>query len=100
MTACIFLPSPTSLCVFEITLSRANTVDSLATETLLGSLGIESAFILEIAGDERGKHFLIRAEKNQIQYIKAQLQSTYDQITFREITPDQDPTSASLTKYL
>jgi len=71
--------------------SRDSSLDALAIETLLGSLGIESMFSLEIAGDECGRHFLIRAEKNQIEYLQAQLQSAYDQIAFREVSPDQDP---------
>jgi len=75
----------------ELVPPRANTLDSLAIETLLGALNIESVFSLEIAGDERGRHFLIRAEKNQIEYLQAQLQSAYDQIAFREVLPDQDP---------
>lgn len=75
----------------EIILSRTNILDALAIETLLGSLDVESAFSLEIAGDERGRHFLIRAEKNQIEYLQAQLQSAYDQIEFRAVPPDQDP---------
>ena len=75
----------------EIILPRDNALDALAIETLLGSLGIGTAFSMEIAGDERGRHFLIRAEQNQIEYLKAQLQSAYDQVSFREIGPAQDP---------
>ncbi len=75
----------------EIVPPRDNLLDALAIETLLGSLGIDSTFSLETAGDERGRHFLIRAEKNQIEYLKAQLQSAYDQIVFRDVPPEQDP---------
>jgi len=81
----------TEHCVLELIPQHKNSLDALAIETLLSSLGIESTFSLEIAGDERRRHFLIRAEKNQIEYLKAQLQSAYDQITFGEIPPDQDP---------
>lgn len=82
------LPSLWASAIFP---PRDNSLDALAIETLLGSLGIESSFSLEIAGDERGRHFLIRAEKNQADYLKAQLQSAYDQITFRDVPPEQDP---------
>ncbi len=75
----------------ELLPPRDNPLDALAVETLLGSLGIESPFSLEIAGDDRGRHFLMRAEKNQIEYLQAQLQSAYDQIAFRDVPPDQDP---------
>lgn len=75
----------------ELLPPRANTLDALAIETLLGTLNIESAFSLEIAGDERGRHFLIRAAKNQIEYLQAQLQSAYDQLAFREVPSEQDP---------
>lgn len=81
----------------EILPSRENALDALAIETLLGSLGIESEFSLEIAGDDRGRHFFIRAEKNQIEYLKAQLQSAYDQIAFREILDDPDPSRPDTT---
>lgn len=76
---------------YRATSPRDNFLDALAIETLLGSLGVESTFSLEIAGDERGRHFLIRAEKNQIEYLQAQLQSAYDQLAFREVSPEQDP---------
>ena len=84
-----FLRSATIGC--KVLPPRQNALDALAIETLLGSLGIESSFSLEIAGDESGRHFLIRAEKNQIEYLQAQLQSAYDQIAFRDVPPDQDP---------
>lgn len=91
MTAAVLLNSNSSVCVLELIPHRDTALDALAIETLLGSLGIEPAFSLEIAGDERGRHFLIRAEKNQIEYLKAQLQSAYDQIAFRDVPPEQDP---------
>lgn len=75
----------------ELIPPRGNALDALAIETLLGSLGIESTFILEIEGDKRGRHFLIRAQPDQIEYLKAQLQSAYDQLTFREISSNQEP---------
>jgi len=42
---------------------RENLRGALAIETLLSNLGTESAFSLEIAGDERGKYFLIRSKR-------------------------------------
>ncbi|MCC7163518.1 MAG: type IV secretion system DNA-binding domain-containing protein [Anaerolineae bacterium] len=76
---------------FELVTPRRNALDELAIETLLGSLGVESAFSLEIAGDECGRHFLIRAGQHQIEFLKAQLQSAYDQIAFRDVQAEQDP---------
>lgn len=70
---------------------REVSLDALAIETLLGGLGIESQFSLEIGGDERGRHLLIRAERSEIGYLRAQLQAAYEQIAFREVSPDQDP---------
>lgn len=81
----------------ELVPPRENSLDALAIETLLGTLGVASAFSLEIAGDELGRHFLIRAEKKQIEYLKSQLQSAYDQIIFRENTSDQDPARLDTT---
>lgn len=77
--------------VFELLPPRENPLDALAIETLLGSLDLESAFSLEISGDQRGRHFLIRSEQHQIGYLQAQLQSAYDQIAFRGVSPELDP---------
>lgn len=40
--------------ILELLPPHANTLDALAIETLLGSFSVESAFTLEIAGDEGG----------------------------------------------
>lgn len=92
MSITLFMQSGnTDTLILALVPPRDNSLDALAIETLLGSLGIESVFSLEIAGDERGRHFLIRAEKNQIEYLQAQLQSAYDQLAFRDVPPEQDP---------
>lgn len=54
---------PIDFSVVEILLPRINVLDALAIETLLSSLDIESAFSLKISSDERGRRFLIRAQK-------------------------------------
>ncbi len=87
--------TPSNLVVVEVIPPRENSVDALAVETLLGSLGIESTFSLEIAGDVRGRRFLVRAPSEYIVHLKAQLQAVYDQIAFREVQPEQDPANIS-----
>lgn len=71
-------------CVTELLPPRNNALDALAMQTLLGSLGVESPFSLEIEGNGRGRQFLLRAEEGQMDYLKAQLQAAYDQLSFRE----------------
>lgn len=75
----------------ELIPPRNNLLDALAIETLLGSLGIESVFSLEIAGDVSGRHFLVRAQPDHLGYIKGQLQASYEQIAYRGVPPEQDP---------
>lgn len=71
--------------LLEIIPPRETAIDALAIETLLGSLGIERPFSLEIEGNERGRQFLVRAEEDQVEYLEAQLQAAYDQLSFREV---------------
>lgn len=77
--------------VVEVIPPRENSVDALAVETLLGSLATESLFSLEIAGDAKGRHFLIRAPKETLAHIQRQVQAVYDQVDFREMPAAEDP---------
>ncbi len=77
--------------VVEIVPPRENQIDALAVEAMLQSLGAESPFSLEIAGDANSRKFLLRAEFDTLAYLQHQLQAVYDQSTFREVTPEQDP---------
>jgi hypothetical protein len=77
--------------VIEIISPRENIVDALAVETLLQTLAAETPFSLEIAGDANGRRFLLRAARDTLVYLRRQIQARYDQATFRDIPPDQDP---------
>ncbi len=77
--------------VVEIIPPRENIVDALAVETLLQTLAAETPFSLEIAGDMNGRRFLLRAARETLVYLRRQIQARYDQATFRDIPPGQDP---------
>ncbi len=77
--------------VIEIIPPRDNVVDALAVETLLQTLAAETPFSLEIAGDVNGRRFLLRAARETLVYLRRQIQARYDQATFRDIPPEQDP---------
>lgn len=75
----------------EIIPPRENQIDALAVEAMLQSLGAESPFSLEIAGDANSRKFLLRAESETLAYLQQQLQAVYDQASFRDVAPEQDP---------
>ena len=77
--------------VVEIIPPRENTIDALAVEAMLQSLGAEAPFSLEIAGDSDSRQFLLRADSDTLNYLQSQLQAVYDQATFRDLPPGQDP---------
>ena len=70
--------------------SRDNQVDALALEGLLASL-TASTFALEIAGDEAGRRFAVRARPPTLRYLRAQLESVYGQVSFRPLDAGADP---------
>lgn len=77
--------------VIEVIPPRENTIDALAVEAMLQSLGTDVPISLEIAGDANRRHFLVRADGETISYLQSQLQAVYDQAVFRELAPEQDP---------
>ena len=90
-------PRPAQLLeVIEIIPPRENTVDVLAVQMMLATFSTEDAlFSLEIAGDGPSRHLIARGTPEGIAHIRRQLQATYDQVSFRTLTPDQDPARPS-----
>ena len=103
---------PARLELVEIIPPLNNTVDALQMEHLLASLGTRPAplsflqrllgatetleaaigpFSLEIAGDEMGKHFYIRAHPAVLTHIQRQFRRVYKQVEFRPVPPERDP---------
>ncbi len=86
---------PRELEAVEIIPPRENSVDVLAIQTMLNTLVTDSLVSLEIAGDDNARHLIVRGTPEGIAHIRRQLQSTYDQISFRVLSPEQDPAHAS-----
>lgn len=84
-----------SIEVVEIIPPRENIVDVLAIQMMLNTLATDSLFSLEMAGDEKAQHLLVRGTPEAVAHIRRQLQATYDQITFRVLSSDEDPARAS-----
>jgi hypothetical protein len=80
--------------VLEIIPPRENMKDVLAIDELLSTLATETPFALEIAGDSRLRHFMIRAPYETLVHLRQQIQATYDQADFRAVPPEQDPARA------
>lgn len=80
--------------VLEIIPPRENTVDALAVRNLLATMAAPTPFSLEIAGDGKGRHFLLRAGENTLTYVRQQLQAVYGQASFRPLAPELDPARA------
>ena len=77
--------------VVEVIPPANNQVDALAVETFLGGLATKELFSLEIYGDERGKHFLVRGAPETVRHVKALLASVYNQVAFAAVSPEGDP---------
>lgn len=88
--------STPSIEAIEIIPPRENWVDSLAVETLLASLAAESLISLEIAGDANRRRFLGRASREMLGRLKRKVQSVYDQVSFKELLPDEDPAEVAV----
>jgi len=85
--------SPTEL--IEVIPPRENSVDALAVGTLLNALSTGSLFSLEITGDDKSRRFLVRGSADGVAHIKRQLQATYDQVSFRTLSGEEDPARPS-----
>ncbi|MCL5950386.1 MAG: type IV secretion system DNA-binding domain-containing protein [Chloroflexi bacterium] len=70
-------------------------MDALAVETMLGSFAIGSLFSLEIMGDATSRRFLLRGTPDALAHICRQIQATYDQVSFRTLSPEEDPARPS-----
>jgi len=66
-------------------------VDALALEGLLGSLGLQALFALEIAADKNGSHFIARARRAVLAHLCSQLENVYGQVEFHPLTEEKDP---------
>jgi len=77
--------------VVEVVPPADNQVDALAVETFLGGLATKEPFSLEICGDERGKHFLVRGRPETVGHIKALLASVYGQVALAPVSQEDDP---------
>jgi hypothetical protein len=75
----------------EIIPPVGNTVDALAMEGLLSSLGLRVPFALEIAADSKGRHFIVRARKGVLTYLCSQLEHVYAQARVLPLTWADDP---------
>jgi hypothetical protein len=74
----------------EVIPPAGNTVDALAMEGLLGSLGLEMPFALEIAADASGRRFVVRAQEAVLRHVCSQLESVYGQVVFRPVDEKED----------
>jgi hypothetical protein len=81
----------------EVISPAGNTVDALAMEGLLGSLGLHIPFALEIAADGAGRHFVVRARKGALSHLCSQMESVYGQVGVRErpLIPPSSPGNGS-----
>ncbi|MDY7075652.1 MAG: type IV secretory system conjugative DNA transfer family protein [Chloroflexota bacterium] len=75
----------------EVIPPAGNTVDALALEGLLGSLGLQVPFALEIAADKNGSHFIARARRAVLTHLCSQLENVYGQVEFHPLTEEKDP---------
>jgi hypothetical protein len=81
--------------VIEVIPPRETTVDAPAVGMLLSALATGSLFSLEIAGDDKSRRFLVRGTREGIAHICRQLQATYDQVSFRNVSAEEDPARPS-----
>ena len=87
---------PTASCsLVEVIPSRETTVDAPAVGTLINSLSSGTLFSLEIAGDNQSRRFLVRGTPEGVAHIRRQLQATYAQVSFRDLSAEQDPAQPS-----
>ncbi len=77
--------------LIEVIPPRDNTVDVLAVREMLNALWTGSPFSLEIAGDDTSRCLLVRGAPDGIAHIRRQLQATYDQVSFRTLSTEEDP---------
>jgi hypothetical protein len=75
----------------EVIPPAGNTVDALAMEGLLGSLGVQAPFALEIAADDNGRHFVVRAHAGVLSHLCSQMESVYGQVEFHPLDEECDP---------
>ena len=75
----------------EVIPPAGNTVDALALEGLLSSLGLQVPFALEIAADKNGSHFIARARRAVLAHLCSQLENVYGQVEFHPLTEEKDP---------
>jgi len=66
-------------------------VDALVLEGLLGSLGLQAPFALEIAADKNGSHFIACARRAVLAHLCSQLENVYGQVEFHPLTEEKDP---------
>ncbi len=87
---------PTASCsLVEVIPPRETTVDAPAVGMLLNSLSTGSLYSLEIAGDDKSRRFLVRGTPEGVAHIRRQLQATYDQVSFRNLSTEEDPAQPS-----
>lgn len=77
--------------LIEVIPPRENMVDALAVGTMLNAFSTGSLFSLEMAGDHQSRRFLVRGTPEGVAHIRRQLQATYDQISFRNLSAEEDP---------
>jgi len=80
-----------SVVAVEVIPPAGNTVDALAMEGLLSSLGLQAPFALEIAGSVNGRRFFVRARRRVLTHLCSQLEHVYGQVRFRELAEGADP---------
>ena len=89
-------PSPTHhFSLVEVIPPRETMVYALAVGRLLSSFSIGALFSLEIAGDDKSRRLLVRGTPEGVAHIRSQLQATYDQVSFRNLSAEEDPAQPS-----
>jgi hypothetical protein len=81
--------------LIEVIPPRETMVDALAVGRLLSSFSIGALFSLEIAGDHQSRRLLVRGTPEGVAHIRRQLQATYDQVSFRDPSAEEDPAQPS-----
>jgi hypothetical protein len=89
--ACFYQCSHDGIGAVEVIPPTGNTVDALAMEGLLGSLGVQAPFSLEIAADDSGRCFILRARDGVLGHLCSQMETVYEQVEFRPLTEEDDP---------
>ncbi|MBI5034077.1 MAG: type IV secretion system DNA-binding domain-containing protein [Chloroflexi bacterium] len=81
--------------IIEIIPPRETNVKVIAISMMHAALPTGTVYSLELAGDHQSRRLTVRGTAASIAHIRRQLQATYDQVSFRNLSPDDDPAQPS-----